>query len=242
MRALLRPRAVPETAEIEIAGAPVTVTVRCNPRAKRYRLTVTARGEPVLTFPDRGRWSEAEAFLSRNRGWLEKRLTRYPDAPGLAPGAVFPLRGVEHLLVATGGARGHVHQVGGADGPQVHVPGAPEHLRRRLVDWLKAEARSDLDFACSRHAATLGVTIAALRLRDQSTRWGSCSSARALNFNWRLVLAPPFVLDYVAAHEVAHLLEMNHSPAFWAQVARALPDYRTGRSWLRTHGSALMRY
>jgi len=92
------------------------------------------------------------------------------------------------------------------------------------------------------YAAILEVYPKGITIRGQSSRWGSCSSAGRLNFNWRLVLAPPFVLEYVAAHEVAHLVEMNHSPAFWAQVSRALPDMDRGRNWLKAHGHQLMSY
>ena len=92
------------------------------------------------------------------------------------------------------------------------------------------------------HAANLGVEIKSISMRSQSTRWGSCSSTGKLNFNWRLILAPPFVLDYVAAHEVAHLLEMNHSRDFWDVVERTLPAMERGREWLRVHGRELMVY
>src|SRR5690606_39060472 len=122
------------------------------------------------------------------------------------------------------------------------VPGAPEHRARRLTDWLKAEAERDLYARVRVHARMLGVTVTALRLRAQATRWGSCSSNGSLNFNWRLILAPPFVLDYVAAHEVAHLVEMNHSRAFWDTVESTCPDMARGRAWLKAHGRQIMVY
>ena len=234
-------RSIPVSTSIVIDAEPVMVRVRVNTRARAYRLSVGARGEPVLTIPRAGRWSEAEAFLERNRGWLAARLAKAATPYAIIPGGAIPLRGIRHGLVSLDVLRGRVAVVIDAEtGPVLHVPGGPEHMRRRLVDWLKAEARRDLDAACARHAGTLGVSVAAITLRDQSTRWGSCSSARALNFNWRLVLAPPFVLDYVAAHEVAHILEMNHRPVFWGTVARALPDYERGKAWLKANGAGLM--
>ena len=117
-----------------------------------------------------------------------------------------------------------------------------QHRARRLTDWLKVEAARDLDASSRRHAANLGVEVTSISMRSQSTRWGSCSTTGKLNFNWRLILAPPFVLDYVAAHEVAHLLEMNHSPDFWNVVARTLPTMEEGREWLRVNGRQLMVY
>ena len=112
-----------------------------------------------------------------------------------------------------------------------------------MTDWLKAEAQRDLAARVRVHARRLGVTVNGVRLRSQATRWGSCSAAGNLNFNWRLVMGPAqFVLDYVAAHEVSHLVEMNHSPAFWKTVERTLPDMERGRAWLKTNGRQLMIY
>ena len=233
-------RSIPASTRIVIDAEPVTVSVRVNARARAYRLAVSARGEAVLTVPRAGRWAEAEAFLERNRGWLAARLAKIASPYAIAPGGTIPLRGVPHGLVSLETLRGLVAVVEGETGPALHVPGGLEHMRRRLVDWLKAEARRDLEASSARHAATLGVSVAAITLRDQSTRWGSCSSARSLNFNWRLVLAPGFVLDYVAAHEVAHIVEMNHKPVFWRTVARTLPDYERGKAWLKANGAALM--
>ena len=122
------------------------------------------------------------------------------------------------------------------------VPGETEHRSRRLTDWLKGEASAELAKRCAVHAGNLGVEVKSISMRSQSTRWGSCSSTGKLNFNWRLILAPPFVLDYVAAHEVAHLLEMNHSQDFWDVVERTLPTMERGREWLRVHGRELMVY
>lgn len=237
---LLGRATIPQTTHIETRSGPLEVRVRVNARARAYRLAVSARGEPVLTVPRSGRWSEAQAFLARNRGWLEARLEKIVSVHALAPGATLPVRGQSHRLVSIAATRGVITLVPTEDGPELHVPGGVEHFERRLTDWLKAQARADLQTACARHATTLGVRIAAIKLRDQTTRWGSCSSTRTLNFNWRLILAPDYVLDYVAAHEVAHILEMNHKPVFWRTVARTLPDYERGKAWLKAHGPSLM--
>ena len=229
----------PPVAEARLDGQSIAVDVRVSPRARNYRLSIPHRGAPVLTVPRYGRWSEAQAFLDRQAGWLLARVHRAPQAVALADGATIPLRGEPHVIAATGKVRGTVLA---DDGRTLWTPGAPEHMARRLVDWLKAEALADLGERVAVHAAALGVKVIAVRVREQASRWGSCSATGRLNFNWRLILAPPFVLDYVAAHEVAHLLEMNHSPRFWSTVRRALPDMDRGRAWLKAHGRHLMSY
>jgi hypothetical protein len=108
-----------------------------------------------------------------------------------------------------------------------------------LLDWFKRQAHADLKLRVDIHAKRLGLSPKRISVRDQSTRWGSCSSTGALSFSWRLILAPPFVLDYLAAHEVAHLQEMNHGPNFWALVARTMPRQGEARDWLHAHGSHL---
>jgi predicted metal-dependent hydrolase len=241
MLEFLKPK-FPDRAETRLAGETIAVAVRVSPRARSYRLSLPASGAAVLTVPSHGRWREAQAFLDRHAGWLAARLSRRPAAGSFAEGASVPLRGVPHRIVATGLVRGTVGVCECEGLPALMVPGAPEHRTRRLVDWLKAEAKADLAARCAVHAQTLGVSVTSLTLRDQSTRWGSCSSTGRLNFNWRLILAPPFVLDYVAAHEVAHLVEMNHSPAFWRACKRALPDMERGRAWLKAHGRQLMAH
>lgn len=232
----------PAATELEIDGRPVRIGVRVSPRARAYRLSLPHAGGPVLTVPVHGRWREAQAFLERQRAWLAERLRHAARPVAFADGAVVPLRGVDHAITATGSLRGRIEAVDAMGGPRLLVPGEAAHHARRLTDWFKAEARADLAERCAIHARRLDVEVKSLAMRSQATRWGSCSSSGRLNFNWRLVLAPPFVLDYVAAHEVAHLREMNHSAAFWAQVAKTLPDMERGRAWLKANGRQLMLY
>lgn len=236
-----RPK-IPASTTITLDGALVTVTVRVNARARSYRLSLPHSGGVVLTLPPHGQWAAAEAFLEKHRNWLAARLGRAPAPPLLGDGGTLPLRGIEHRITATGRIRGRV-EVGEAEGsPAIFVPGEAAHQARRLLDWLKDEAQADLAARSAFHAERLGVTVKSIRMRSQVSRWGSCSSSGNINYNWRLVLAPPHVLDYVAAHEVAHLVEMNHSPAFWATVKRTLPDMEIGRAWLKAHGRELMLY
>jgi predicted metal-dependent hydrolase len=238
---LLQKRFPPAT-EVRIDGEPVAVAVKVSTRARSYRLSLPHGSGPVLTVPKYGRWGEARAFLDRHTEWLASRIEMSVKPVAFVRGAIVPLRGVDHRIVPTGRVRGVV-EVGEHDGElALLVPGAPEHRARRLTDWLRAEAHRDLEKRVKVHARALGVEVKSIVMRSQSTRWGSCSSSGKLNFNWRLILAPPFVLDYVAAHEVAHLVEMNHSNKFWRVVERALPSMARGRDWLKVHGRELMVY
>ena len=125
---------------------------------------------------------------------------------------------------------------------QIAVPGSPAQVGRKLGAYLKQLARSELAFASDRYAEALGKRYTKLTLRDTRSRWGSCSSAGALMYSWRLIMAPAEVLSYVAAHEVAHLAEMNHSPRFWAHVDTLYGDPKAPKAWLRQHGHDLHRY
>lgn len=231
----------PRTTQLMLDGQAVEIAVKVSSRARSFRLSLPATG-PLLTLPEGARWADAEAFLHRHRHWLAARLPRTTQAQRLVAGAAIPLRGVMHRVIATGRLRGRVEASATAEGPVLLVPGEPEHQPRRLYDWLKVQALADLEAQSDLHAGRLGVGVKQVRLRSQSSRWGSCSSSGNINYNWRLILAPPHVLDYVAAHEVAHLLEMNHSPAFWATVRRTLPDMERGKAWLKAHGRELMAW
>jgi len=222
-----------------IDGQAVIVPVRRSARARRMILHMdAARGGPLLTLPVTGNLAEARRFLDTHSGWLATRLARLPEARPFADGALFPLRGEACRIVHIGG-RGLIRLAVRGQERQVIVPGEEGYLPRRLGDWLRAEARSDLQAAVKRPAARIGAAISALRVGDAKTRWGSCTRRGVLSFSWRLILAPPFVLDYLAAHEVAHLDQMHHGPAFWRLVARLDPDFKKARTWLKTHGPGL---
>ena len=122
------------------------------------------------------------------------------------------------------------------------VAGERPHVPRRVADFLIREARKDIEAAVARHAKTIGVKPQRIAIRDTVSRWGSCSSAGRLSFSWRLILAPSFVLDYLAAHEVAHLVHLNHSPKYWSLLRRACPETNRAEAWLKTHGASLHRF
>lgn len=226
---------------VEVDGREVVVAVRRNPRARRYVLRLDVRGDgAVLTLPSRAPLAAARAFLDRQLPWLADRLANRPP-PEVCPCEV-PLRGVVVPVVPSGAIRGLVRLESDADGAtRLVVPGEAAHLRRRLTDHLRKLARADLEQAVGRHAAALGVRPMAIHIRDTTSRWGSASPSGALSFSWRLVMAPPFVLDYVAAHEVAHLREMNHSSRFWEICLRLAPRGHEARAWLNANGSDLHR-
>jgi predicted metal-dependent hydrolase len=244
LRALLFRRPPdPQLIEVAFDGAIYPVELRRHARATRYTLRVQATSRAImLTMPMRGSVREAKAFAERNGGWIATRLKRLPQAIPFADGLALPLRGVPHRIVHRPGARGTVWTETGSDMPLLVVAGNAEHLARRVRDFLKREAKRDLDTASRRYAAQLGVAIKRISIRDQSSRWGSCTAAGVLSYSWRLILSPPHVLEYLAAHEVAHLVEMNHSRRFWRVVERICPDWERAKAWLNTQGTALHRY
>jgi predicted metal-dependent hydrolase len=243
LRALLFRRPPdPQLIEIVFDGATYPVELRRHRQARRYTLRVHATDRTVvLTMPTRGSVREARAFAERSGGWIAARLKRLPQPIPFADGLDLPLRGVPHRIAHRAGAGGTVWTEAG-DPPLLCVAGERAHLPRRVRDFLKREAKRDLDAASRRYAAMLGVAVKRISVRDQSSRWGSCTAAGVLSYSWRLILSPPYVLDYLAAHEAAHLIEMNHSPRFWAILQRICPDWERARGWLNAHGTALHRY
>lgn len=229
----------PEKLVAMVGGREIAVAIRRNARARRFILRIeAASGLPVVTLPARASFAQGESFLRKNIGWLERRLDRQPAGAEFCHGGVFPLRGRDCRIVHRGG-RGLVRIEDAGGELLISVSGAAEHVARRVADWLKRQARADFAAAVARHAAALGKRATGIRIGDARSRWGSCSSSGVLSFSWRLVLAPPNVLDYLAAHEVAHLVEMNHGPQFWAQVRRLDPEFAAARAWLKRHGAGL---
>jgi predicted metal-dependent hydrolase len=234
------------TVALQVQGIGVPVEVRQHAAARRLTLRVSkTRRAVVVTVPSGCRIEEADRFLRSHIEWVRDRLGCVPTPVPFADGATVPLRGSPHRIRCIGPVQGAcVVQVDRPEHgtPRLLVAGRVEHAARRLKDWLIAEAHKDLDDRVAWHARKLGVRVKRISLRDQTTRWGSCSASGLLSFSWRLVLAPAFVLDYVAAHEVAHLREMNHGPRFWKLVAGAVPRLDEARHWLRNEGSDLHRY
>ncbi|HLO76727.1 MAG TPA: SprT family zinc-dependent metalloprotease [Magnetospirillum sp.] len=223
---------------VDLGGHTVSVTVKRSALARRISLRVDPARGAVLMLPAKARLAEGERFLLAHRVWLAEKLARLPGKIALGEGAEVPLLGVPHAIRHVPQARRGVWVEDGA----LLVSGLPEHVGRRVADFLKAEARRLIVPRAHDMAARLGRKVARITVKDTRSRWGSCSSAGDLAFSWRLVLAPPMVLDYVVAHEVAHLVEMNHSPAFWAVVDQLVGDVRAPKRWLKAHGPGLHRF
>jgi predicted metal-dependent hydrolase len=244
-RALLYRRpAEPATLLVKHGSQVFAIRLRRHRRARRYTLRIhpTDR-EAILTMPPRGTLVEAKDFAQLHGGWIAARLGRLPKAAPFQVGTVVPLRGVPHRIVHRAGERGTVWTETRDSGEKILcVAGGADHMDRRVHDFLKREARKDLQKASLAYAADLGVRVRRVSIRDQSSRWGSCTSAGSLSYSWRLILAPPYVLDYLAAHEVAHLVEMNHSPRFWRVVGRICDHVERAKRWLDTYGNDLHRY
>ena len=245
LRALLYRRpAEPKAIQIYHDQNVYLVRVRRHRQARRYTLRIqAATREVVLTMPPRGCIREAKEFAQKHGGWIAQRLHHLPKAEPFIHGTCVPLRGHPHRIVHRKGERGTVWVEVADDGEKkICVAGDTPHIDRRIADYLRREARSDLEKASRHFAERLGLAIKQVSIRDPSSRWGSCSTTGVLSYSWRLILAPPYVLDYLAAHEVAHLVEMNHSVRFWRLVDKLCPNVQRAKAWLDVHGTQLHRY
>lgn len=227
-----------ETVDLDLGGRTVQVAVKRSALARRISLRIDPARGAVLMLPVKARLAEGERFLLAHRVWLAERLARLPGPVALADGATVPLLGVPHPVRHAPGARRGVWVEGG----EILVSGLPEHVGRRTADFLKSEAKRLIAPRAQDMAARLGRKAGRITVKDTKSRWGSCSSSGDLAFSWRLVLAPEQILDYVVAHEVAHLVQMNHSPAFWAVVESLVGDHRPARRWLKINGAGLHRF
>jgi predicted metal-dependent hydrolase len=225
---------------LAIEGEKVAVHVRFHLRARRMVIRVhPVSGDVTLTAPKRASMASALAFAARESEWIAHQRGAMPKQVTFAAGADVPFLGTAHRII-------HAGSKGPApvwcQGGEIFVSGQAEHARRRLTDYFKREAKKLLEARALEYGTRLGVRPSRVTVRDTASRWGSCSSARSLSFSWRLIFAPEFVRDYVVAHEVAHLKEMNHGPQFWAHVASLGGDTKRARRWLREHGRGLLRY
>ena len=214
---------------------PIDVTVRRSARARRLSLRVSRLdGRVTLTIPQRSPLREGIDFIEARELWLRQNLIGLAPERVVAADGVLPYRGQEIPVIA-----GQVKRTALRDGA-LHVPDVASAAARARA-FLKLRARDELAAASDRYAAQLGRSYNRISIRDTRSRWGSCSSDGVLMYSWRLIMAPPDVLDYVAAHEVAHLAQMNHSAKFWAEVDRLYPGYEAPRKWLKDNGDQLHR-
>jgi predicted metal-dependent hydrolase len=246
MRFALFRRAAPDPAHLEVRhdGDSFQVLLRRRAAARRMTLRVSsATRDVVLTVPDNADLAAAARFADGHGAWIAARLARVPERVAFAQGVQIPLRGIPHRIVHWSNVRGATTATTGTGGePIIAVSGEAPHLARRVRDYLDREARRDLGVAVKHYTEALGLPAKRITVRDTKSRWGSCSASGCLNFSWRLILAPPFVLDYLAAHEVAHLKEMNHSYRFWRILHGLCPRTEEAEGWLKRHGTDLHRY
>lgn len=224
--------------EIDLGDRMALLTARINRRAKRLIVKVDpVAGRVLVTAPSKRALPEALRFARGRIPWIRARMDEGLSAQPFEPGGACPYRGVFHRVINEGAPRAPVRLI--AEPPQIVIGGEAAHLNRRLCDWLKRESRRALCVRIEEYAAILGKTPARIRIRDTRSRWGSCTSDRVLSFSWRLILAPPWILDYVAAHECAHLVHLDHSPQYWRVLARLDAPVQEAREWLERHGPAL---
>lgn len=225
---------------IQLDEPDITVAIRRSKQARRLTLTVPHDGGPPrVTAPPRVALSEIRMFLSRQGDWLRQAIDRAPEAKVVQIGAAVPIAGrILEIAERTGPRRPPFIE----EGRLIIQGGNPTAAGKRIEVWLKEVARAALTPIAEDCADAVGGRIGKITMRDTKGRWGSCSSDGNLNFSWRLAMAPLAVLDYVAAHEAAHLIEMNHGPRFWALVEGLRPDWRDQRVWLRREGGSLHRF
>lgn len=225
---------------LDVGNRPMPLTIRENRRATRITLRIEPGGRALaLTVPAGMRKREIDEFLDRHQGWLLTKLAKFSTDNPVRPGGRIPFRGVPHCIEHTGSLRGLTEAVIIDGEPVLKVSGLEDHIGRRLSAFFKKEARRDLEILAARHAAAIRKPIKSVSMKDTRSRWGSCSWDGNLSFSWRIVMAPPLVIDYLAAHEVAHLKEMNHGPKFWSLCKELCPRMEEARKWLKQHGSQL---
>ncbi len=224
--------------EVSVDDKVVPIKLRRNAQARRLTLRMLQGGKgAVITLPRNVSRVEAERFAEKSKTWIAKQLEKTLPYQPFENGARVMFRGETVTIISTGFARGVVRFDPVLNA--ILVPGDFAHIARRVTDFMKAEARKNLEEATRRYASQMGLTFRKISIRDQKSRWGSCSSDKDLSYSWRLIMAPNYVLDYVAAHEVAHLHEMNHSQRFWRLVLVNCPDSKRAKHWLKMHGKSV---
>ncbi|WP_431283347.1 M48 family metallopeptidase [Humitalea sp. 24SJ18S-53] len=216
----------------------VQVVWQRSARARRVSLRIdAAEGAVLVTLPTRGSRKAGLALLQTHARWITQRLRALAPACPFVPGAMVPIGGLPHEIIHAPDERGGAF----LHGQTLVVTGDETFLARRTADFLRAEAGRRLAVRVAHHATAISVVPHAIRLKDTRTRWGSCAADRTLAFSWRLLLAPDWVLDYVAAHEVAHIRHMNHGVHFWALLNTMSPHRAQAETWLKRHGPGLLR-
>ena len=228
---------------IRIDGRDVPVTLRANSRARRFIVRVhPVTGEVAITAPSEASFPNALRFARKEHRWIAQQLEAVPDQVPFVPGAKVPFRGTPHIIEHNPKAKGTVWLDSDGLFPAIVSTGDAPHVPRRVKDWLKKQARSEFNALVAEFGQDLNTMPKKLTIRDPETRWGSCATNGVISFSWRLILAPPFVMRYVAAHEMTHLIHMHHRKSFWTLLDTLVDDVDDAKAWLSQHGSHLHRY
>ena len=224
-----------------VAGRNLPLSIWENPRARRLTLRIETGGKGIrVTIPPRLPERELDLFIARHHGWIEMQIAKVPVAEPFTAGSFIAIRGIQHRIVHEPAKRGTTRQDHDLNAqPILIVHGDTLHLGRRIADYLKKLARIDINGLVLLHTQRVGRPAHSVRFKDTTSRWGSCTSKGDLSFSWRIMMAPAEVINYLVAHEVAHLIEMNHGPDFWALCTKLCPDTPSSRAWLKRNGSAL---
>ncbi|MDG1287345.1 MAG: SprT family zinc-dependent metalloprotease [Rickettsiales bacterium] len=222
---------------LNIKGQQVPLKLKRNARAKRIVLRLSRDGSAVqLTLPRRVSEKKAIAFAQTQTEWIAKQLAKKPTPIAFEPGMELSVLGEDLIF------EHHDSRLTKREGDTIYIGGDVEFFSRRVKDYIKKQTRDEFSEMALDLADDLGMHLAAVRLRDTTSRWGSCSQDGTINLSWRLALAPSRVARYVIAHEVAHLEHFDHSPAFWAAVEKLHPNWENERDWLRKNGATLHAY
>lgn len=236
-----RPKALRAERIYAVAGRNLPLVIWENPRAKRLTLRIETGGKAIrVTVPPHLPQRDLDLFIDRHHGWIEAQIAKVPAILPLHHGSTIRIRGIEHRIMHEPAKRGTTRQEHDENGQALLVVhGDAQHMGRRIADYLKKLARTDINALVLLHTKHIGKPANSVRFKDTTSRWGSCTSRGDLSFSWRIMMAPSEVINYLVAHEVAHLIEMNHGPDFWALCMRLCPETPACRAWLKRHGSAL---
>lgn len=224
---------------IDLGDRTAPLTARVNQRARRLIVKVDpVKGRVIVTAPSKRALTDAIDFARTRAHWISKELEAGAVARPFAAGEVFPYRGAPIVIETSGRMRDGVRLERG----KLIAGGEARHVNRRVTEWLRSEAKTALTERVDHYAALLGRRRGPIAIRDTRSRWGSCARDGAMSFSWRLIMAPPEILDYVAAHECAHLVYLNHSADYWRTLQSLKVNVRVAREWFTLHGPSLHAY
>ena len=222
---------------MKIGNPPISISVGQSKIAKNYSIRISNNNGGVkLTIPRNGTCQQALEFAKSRENWIREKLSN--QLPEITPcyGSVLLYQGKKLIIQQSETKNIYQHE------NEIFIPGPLEKISGKIKGYLKVKARDHLDFSSRKYSDLLGKSYKRITIRDTRSRWGSCTSDGNLMYSWRLIMAPPNVLDYVTAHEVAHLSHLNHSEEFWNTVEFLMPDFKNYKDWLKSNGQLLHRY